>query len=299
VAECHANVCGLAGFNSADILCEFRALHCSIVRLWESERKGGEADYFELIRFNKAIGQILSESLGRYEQNLDHARNLFLGTLVHDLGNPLRAVSFAARHIQDEWSLDEAQLALACQISRSAARMSKLVAEIIDVVRVKLGKRIPIAPQPMDMRTAVEQVAKESEAAHPDRNVSIEIEGDLNGEWDSARITQLISNLVENAIQYSATSSEIDVTAKGNSKEVEVAIHNEGTPIPANVIPSLFNPMTRGKSEKQQDKPSSNLGLGLFIAKEIVEAHGGEISVLSTEADGTTFSARIPRVRRK
>jgi signal transduction histidine kinase len=299
MAESHANLRGLAGFNSVEVLSEYRALRASIIRLWEGTRAGEETDYSDITRFNEAIDQALSESLARYERNLERARNLFLGTLIHDLGNPLRAISYAAKLIKEDWHLEEERLALINQISTSAARMSKLVAEIIDVVRVSFGQTMPVAPKPMDMRIAVEQVVKESEIAHPDRNVFIKAEGDLKGEWDNARIIQLLSNLVENAIQYSAKSSEIDVIARGEPKEVEVAVHNEGTPIPANVIPSLFNPMTRGKSGKQQDKPSSNLGLGLFIAKEIVEAHGGEIYVASNEAEGTTFVARIPRACRK
>jgi signal transduction histidine kinase len=148
----------------------------------------------------------------------------------------------------------------------------------------------------MDIGVAVELVAKESEIVHPERHISVDVEGDLKGVWDNGRITQLLSNLVENAIQYSKKPAGIEIIAKGEPKKVEIAVHNEGAPIPPDIIPSLFDPMTRGTSDKQQHQPTSNLGLGLFIAKEIVEAHGGEISVTSTEDEGTTFSAQIPRV---
>ncbi len=297
MAETHADVRFMDGFNSVEILSEFRALRASVIRLWERERTRTDQDYLEIIRFNEAIDQIFSEGLSRYNERIDSSRDLFLGTLVHDLRNPLSAVSQSAEVLKRLGNLDEKQKMLVSQISTSTTRITKLVSDLIDVVRARLGKGIPIDPKPMDMRTAVEQAVNEAQATHPDRNISAEATGDLEGEWDGSRIGQVLSNLIGNAVQHGGKASAIKIVANGERQEVLLSVHNEGAAIPAAIISTIFDAMTRGKGEKQQKSASTSLGLGLFIAKEIVEAHGGKINVSSSEAKGTTFSARLPRTR--
>jgi signal transduction histidine kinase len=190
---------------------------------------------------------------------------------------------------------DEKQKTVVNQISTSTARITKLVADLVDIARARLGKGIPIDPKPMDMQTTIEDAVNEARAAHPDRNISVKVTGDLKGEWDSSRITQVLSNLIGNAVQHGQKTSAIEVVAKGEPKEVLLSVHNEGSAIPAAVIASIFDPLTRGTGEKQLESTSTSFGLGLFISKEIVEAHGGEINASSSEAEGTTFFARLSR----
>lgn len=296
MAETHADVRFTDGFNSVEILSEFRALRASVIRLWERERAGKEMDYRELVRFNEAIDQIFSEGLSRYNERIDNSRDLFLGTLVHDLRNPLSAVSQSAELLKRLGNLDEKQKMLVGQIGTSATRISKLVSDLIDIVRARLGRGIPIDPKPMDMRTVVEQAVNEAKAAHPDRSITVEATGDLEGDWDSMRMAQVLSNLIGNAIQHGRKTSAISVIAKGDPQEIQLSVHNEGTAIPAGVIATIFDPMTRGKGKKQEESASTSLGLGLFIAKEVVEAHGGKINVSSREPEGTTFSVLLPRI---
>jgi signal transduction histidine kinase len=295
MAETHADVRFMDGFNSVEILSEFRALRASVIRLWERERTKTDGDYLEVIRFNEAIDQIFFEGLSRYNERIGSSRDLFLGIIVHDLRNPLSAVSQSAELLNRLGNLDEKQKMLVGQISTSTIRITKLVTDLIDVVRARLGKGIPIDTKPMDMRTVVEQAVNEAKAAHPDRNIFVEATGDLRGDGDSLRMAQVLSNLIGNAIQHGGKTSAIRVIAKGTPQEIQLSVHNEGAVIPTAVIATIFDPMTRGKGKKQEESASMSLGLGLFIAKEVVEAHGGEINVLSNEAQGTTFSARFPR----
>ena len=137
------------------------------------------------------------------------------------------------------------------------------------------------------------QIADEMRAMHPARTFNLEISGDTEGEWDKPRIGQVFSNLLGNAVQYGFTDLPISIAIKGDSKEVSLSVHNDGVPIPTAVIGGIFDSLTRGRNS---DRPGSmNLGLGLYITKEIVSAHGGSVGVTSSEKDGTTFTARFPR----
>lgn len=118
--------------------------------------------------------------------------------------------------------------------------------------------------------------------------------GDLHGEWDSDRLTQVISNLVANALQYRCEDGAVRVVAQAQTDEVVLRVHNEGPPISEDAMKKIFEPMTRQPAQNG-DKHPSGLGLGLYIAREIVTAHGGTIAVASAASEGTIFTVQIPR----
>ncbi|HTN42012.1 MAG TPA: sensor histidine kinase, partial [Asticcacaulis sp.] len=120
--------------------------------------------------------------------------------------------------------------------------------------------------------------------------------GTLDGLWDKARLGQLFSNLLSNAVQYGSKDAPIRMTVKGQPADVVISIHNEGIPVSLQHIDTIFDAMTRGdESADVSGVRSQNLGLGLFISREIVSAHGGTIGVESGEGDGTTFTIQLPR----
>ena len=117
--------------------------------------------------------------------------------------------------------------------------------------------------------------------------------GEGGGEWDGDRLAQVVTNLVTNALAYSPAGTPVRVETRGEDGTVLLRVHNTGKPIPPELLPRLFEPMTRGRAGG--DAASRSIGLGLFIVANIVHAHGGTIEVRSEASEGTTFTVRLPR----
>jgi signal transduction histidine kinase len=145
----------------------------------------------------------------------------------------------------------------------------------------------------MDAGPVCEMVIAELEGSHPHAVIRYTSKGDLRGEWDSDRLAQVLSNLVGNALQHGDADKPIGVLAQSQGEQIELAIRNAGPPIPASALNSIFEPNVRNVQDPT--RAPTGLGLGLYIAKELVTAHGGTLSVTSTDADGTTFTVRLPR----
>ena len=279
------------GFNLDQLVSEYRALRASILRLW-AEAAGEEAD--EVTRFNEAIDESLTESTTRYAKMLDLTREQFLAILGHDLRNPLAAIVMGSTILTRSESLDDNQARIATRILNSANRMSRMVGDLLDLTRTRLGQGIPVTLKQMDLTGVCEQVIAELEAVYPDCPLRFEARGDLGGEWDSDRLTQVLSNLVANALQHGTEGGPVSVVVHGRGEEVVLRVNNEGPIIPAAVLRTIFEPMVRQQSP-DSDRHASGLGLGLYIAREVVTAHGGTLEVTSTREAGTTFTAKLPR----
>ena len=172
----------------------------------------------------------------------------------------------------------------------------EIVNYLVDLIRTRLGSGLPVNREPMDMGAVSRHMIAEMQALHPGRDFYLETSGDLRGEWDKARIGQVLSNLLGNAVRYGFKGSPIGVVANGGPDEVTLSVHNEGIPIPSDAIGRVFESLTRAVVEDGEQHPESvNLGLGLYITNEIVAAHGGTIQVTSSQKDGTTFSTQFPR----
>ena len=295
-AETHADIRFMEGFDPLELMAEFRALRASVTRLWEKKRSRTESDYLEMVRFNEAIDQVQTEGFTRYIEKVNYSRNLFLGTLVHDLRDPLGTISLAAQLLRTT-KLDSRQEMLSTQIDKSAMRTAQLVNHLIDDVRARLGKGLPISAHSMDIGSAVASAVSEIQISHPEQKITARTSGVLTGEWDSSRVGQLLSNLMGNAVQHGQDNTLIEVTAEGDTEGVTLSVHNEGRPIPPAAITTIFDPLTRAGGDKSEASSAKSLGLGLFIVREIVRAHGGEIKVVSTVEAGTTFTIRLPRQR--
>jgi signal transduction histidine kinase len=302
-AETHAALRFTGGFDTIEMISEFRALRASVIKLWRSEwAKADAADVLpDLLRFDEAIDQVMTESLGRFTQKLTRSGSVFVGTLVHDFRNPLAAIYNSAQALLARRKLDDEQASLVSQIETSTSLVNRLVSDLIDAVRIRLLEDLPIAPAPMDIGTAVQEAAEEAQAAHPDRRISIETSGDLEGDWDRARVGQVLSNLISNAVLRGLKTSAIDVAAKGAGHEVVLSVHVEGV-ISRDAIATVFDPLPRGEGAdlpREDENPiqseNARLLLGLFIAQGIVTAHGGKVTVTSSQEEGTTFVAHLPR----
>jgi signal transduction histidine kinase len=145
------------------------------------------------------------------------------------------------------------------------------------------------------MRRICTNAVEEMRAIYPKRIFQLDCDDELPGEWDEVKLSQVLSNLLGNAVQHGAINSPITVTAKSDKNGIEVVVHNHGAVIPSNTIPKLFDSFFQGGLDESADNSySDSLGLGLYISKEIIQAHGGTIEARSSDDEGTTFIVRLP-----
>ncbi len=296
-AEAHAALRLAGGFDLDQMVSEYRALRASVIKLWiVNTAELNSQDVIDLIRFNESIDQELTESISHYTKKVSHAKDLFLGILSHDLRTPVSAALMSAQLMPKIGILNERQSMLASQITDCMSRASDLITNLFDLTRARFGSGLPVTRDQMDMGFVSRQLVAEMRIVFPDNVINLEITGDMEGKWDKARIGQVFSNLIGNAVHYGFRDLPVEVNVKGAASEVMISVHNQGVPIPADIAGKIFDPLSRGSFENTNGRTESiHLGLGLYITKEIVAAHGGTISVISSEEEGTTFTAHFPR----
>jgi hypothetical protein len=294
-AASHGELRHTVGFDLVQMTSEFRHLRASVIRLWVESLKSPNMAYFQdMIRFNEAIDEALAESTAAYAEQVARSRDIFLAILGHDLRAPLQAVTMSTELLMRKVGLDEAALSYIARIKGGTRNMGAMVRDLLEFVRSRLGSSLPIQRKPMEMASACREAIEEACAGQPDCNPTFKIEGDTHGEWDRARIDQLLQNLIGNALQHGSNSHEISLKVSGDQDSVTLVVHNIGEPIAEDAIGTIFDPLVRSPSEKL-GHPSTSLGLGLFIVKEVVNAHQGSITVTSNRDDGTTFTVILPK----
>ncbi len=274
------------GFGLMEGLSEFRALRASVLRLYE---RTGQTDLPGIRRFNEALDEALTESMTRYSAQTDLYRDQFIGILSHDLRSPLGAIIAGAALLARATDDDARQARVASRILNSAQRMKRMIADLLDLTRTRLGGTIPLTTVDTDLQSVCEEVLLEIQGGHPDAIVHFESRGDVHGTWDSDRLAQVVTNLVVNAIEHGG-NRPVTLVASESGDRVKLTVHNEGPAIQPEVQQKMFEPLARGSSDGTQ-----NVGLGLFIARAIVAAHRGDIRVHSAEQSGTTFEVTLPR----
>lgn len=297
-AASHGELRHNVGFDLVQMTSEFRYLRASVIRLWVNSLESPDvASLQDMIRFNEAIDEALAESTAAYAEQVNRSRDIFLAILGHDLRAPLQAVTMSSEMLLRKAKLDTDAQAYVASIKSSARHMAAMVSDLLELVRCRLGSSLPIEPAPMDLAAAAKAALDEADAGQPDCHSHLIVEGDTHGIWDRTRLGQLLQNLVGNALQHGANRHPVTLSIMGEKDQVRLTMHNHGAPIPADALPTIFDPLVRSASEELAG-PSTSLGLGLFIVKQVVDAHQGTIEVSSSEAEGTTFSVVLPRVSR-
>ena len=246
-----------------------------------------------------ADGQILRwfgtatdiEEQKRGEAERDRDRETMVGMLSHDLRNPLAAIVMGAETALQRAKLDSADAKIVGRVATSAQRMARMIDQLLDYTRSRLGGGLPIERKPIDLQQLTHTVIEEHEMAHPERLVSFRTAGDGWGQWDPDRMAQVVANLLGNARHHGGEGKPVDVLVDGTGEKVVLEIRNHGHPIPAELVGHIFEPFRRGQQRK---RPGQGLGLGLYITKQIIDAHGGTIDVTCSE-DTVTFSVALPR----
>ncbi len=219
---------------------------------------------------------------------LEEAREHFIAVLGHDLRNPVNTILLSMELLTGHGLPEQAMRTIA-RAARSGARIEAMIRDMLDFARGRLGHGIPIVRRPCDLWQISRDEIDELRQAHPDRTIRCESTGDVTGEWDPDRVEQVLSNLVGNALEQGTGPIRVQVD-DGGADVVVLSIHNDGPPIPPDVIPTLFEPYRRKLGDL-----GKGLGLGLYIVSQIVRAHHATIAVSSHADEGTTFTIRWPR----
>jgi signal transduction histidine kinase len=294
-AELHALTRLMSKFTIEQMVSEYRALRASVLLLWSQRIKQGvEFELDEMTRFNEAIDQSLAESVVRFANSVSESQQIFLGILGHDLRTPLGAISMGAEVLLRTPDLDSKHTRVASRIYSSVGRAKSIVDSLLDFTRSHFGGGIPIQYARVNLTAICADMVEEIRTYHPDRSILFE-SNEVTGDFDKERLEQVFCNLMENAVQHGDEAAPVRVSLSTRGGEVWFSVHNEGETIPKDVISQLFRPL-KYFSAGATGTPylGSGLGLGLYIAHEIVLAHKGRIDVDSTPGNGTAFTVKLP-----
>lgn len=297
-AESHGTLRHLAGFDLMQLFAEFRALRASVLSLWSRSAHasaGGHA-IEEITRFNEGLDQALAESIESFSTNLSASRDMFIGVLGHDLRGPLSAISASNMLLASTKVDDHARRQAAARVARSVRAMTRLIADLLDYTRSRLGAGIPIEPSACDVGGICAEAMDSVQTSYPSHTFSLRTSGDLSADIDSAKMEQALANLLANAGQHGVAGGEIVLNATGDADSVVVTVSNQGPPIAAEALCSVFEPLTRLHTASHEGERSrTSMGLGLFIVREIVNGHFGSVTVASSREGGTVFTVVLPK----
>lgn len=221
-------------------------------------------------------------------------RERLLGIVSHDLRSPLQAIILQSQLLARQVKTDGVKNATG-RINTAAERMTRMIADLLDFTRGRLGGGIPVERKPDDFFAFTTEVLEEVRLTSPHSDLVLRTEGDGRGLWDRDRLTQVVQNLVTNALKHGARDQPVEVWLGGDEQGVVMRVKNQGKPIPVEFLPHLFDPFKRANHTEKGSDALSGLGLGLYIAQEIVQAHDGTITVTSSLEEGTSFTVHLPR----
>ena len=291
-AQTHAVLRATGGFTIRQLVAEYRALRASVLRLWSDANPSGPQAMEDIGRFNEAIDQAIAESVDYFSSEVDRWRAVFLGVLGHDLRGPLNAVLLTSQ-LLSVLSQGTPASEPTSRLIRSGERMRQLLDDLLDYSRGSLDVGIPISRTTSDLATVCQEEIELLRAALPAVTIELVTQGSTLGSWDPSRIKQIVSNLVTNAAKYGERGGTVLVKLLGEDNEVRLSVDNSGPAIPAETRDALFEPLRRGANPEPQGE-RENLGLGLFIVRQVALAHGGHVVVDSVDGR-TTFTVTLPK----
>ncbi|HEY4556486.1 MAG TPA: HAMP domain-containing sensor histidine kinase, partial [Lysobacter sp.] len=252
--EQHAEHRWAQDYDLREIVAEYRVLRRVIMDRYASQAReldaAARARLPPLTTLGENIDHAIEDAVDHFMIQRDRTREYFVSMLSHDLREPLNVIALNAEMLSMQAAGSDAP-ALA-RIVSNAARMKRLIDDMLDVTRSRLGGGLPIAPSPVDLRTVLDKLIDGLRSVHPGREIRVETEGDCSGDWDPLRIGQAVSNLVSNAIAHGA--DPIDVHARGDGDHVTLDVKNRGE-VPADLRDRLFEPFVSGAA-------STGSGLG-------------------------------------
>ena len=240
--------------------------------------------FFQLYRQQQQLALDLKERTESLRLN-----EMFTAVLGHDLRNPLNAIINCA-HLLERRPDEATARDVAGRILSNGRWMSRMIGDVLDLAQAHLGGGLPIRCEPMALDDLVKSVVGAYQITHPAQAIEVISEGSLTGSWDEDRLRQVLTNLLGNAIEHGERGDAIRVQLDGTAEgTVIMSVTNPGT-VPAELLPRLFDPFQRGAPANGR-----GLGLGLYIVRQIVIGHDGEVEVQSGVAGRTVFRVTLPR----
>lgn len=295
----HGALRQVAGFDLVQLVAEFRAMRASVLALWrqaqEDDSTGARA-IEEIARFNEGIDQALAESVFSYSAGVDASRDMYLAVLGHDLRAPLSVVGMSNALLSRPGLSEKARSEALLRSGRATKAMSQLITDLIDFTRMRLGAGLPIERTTCNFAAVCEEAVDSVRTSYPAREFVVRLEGDLFIQGDVPRLHQALANLLNNAVQHGEKGEPVFVQARADGRHAVLSVRNSGRPIAPESLEAIFEPLVQGPTPGEaHERTKTSTGLGLFIVREIVRAHGGEITVESSASTGTTFTMRVPR----
>jgi signal transduction histidine kinase len=296
-ARAHAELRIRQSFTLDQMVAEYRVLRGAVVQGWSEQTRLAHSEAIaELARFDAAVDHTSTETIKWFHDRVERGRDLFVGVLAHDVRTPLGAILASVDYLLAVDELTGASLDAARQIRNSATRLRLLANDLLDFTRTRLGSSLPIAREPLDLAKVCRDTVKELEALHPSAILELRCSGDLHGSWDGARLEQMLSNLVANAIEHGKSGEAIRISVRSRNAEAVIEVENRGPPIPETIREVMLDPLKHlPLLEPQVNRRARGLGLGLFIARLIAEAHSGKIEIDSKRKDRTKVRVELPR----
>jgi light-regulated signal transduction histidine kinase (bacteriophytochrome) len=249
-----------------------------------------------LIHARMTLGELARVSNARRAQ-LETTRSQLLAMLGHDLRDPLHSINMAGMVLEktDAGSSGTNKTTLGRRIQSSSNRMQRMIGQVLDMSRIDRGLNLGVGLEPVDMATLVEDLVEEARLAYPTITYALRVEGPAVVRADSGRLGQVLSNLLSNARHHGEPNKPIDVSLQVESGQAVVGVANAGAAIPQEVESGLFNPFKRGSLNNPRNR--TGMGLGLYIAQQIVREHAGELGYHHEAAHGggrVVFTVRLP-----
>jgi signal transduction histidine kinase len=223
----------------------------------------------------------------------DAFQRQLIGIAGHDLRNPLTTIAMSASLLRGGPYDNERCAKLVTRIITGAKRMERIIGDLADYSRARVGSPLPLEIRVTDFNRICETVIDGVLTEYPQRIIHYEPGTEPLGMWDAERLEQVVQNLVTNALKYGAPDRPVRICWwRTEDGQLFLEVSNHGSPIPAPSIPYIFEPFRMG--ERRTSGSTRSLGLGLFIVREIIRAHGGTVSVRSDSENGTRFTVALP-----
>lgn len=229
----------------------------------------------------------------RNRERRQRERELYVGILGHDLRDPLCSITASASLLLSRGRVADVDRPLVERIVVIGDRMGRMIGNMLDLTRSQLAGGIPLKPRPVDLIEVIHRIVQECQARYPKRAINVRGDRKIQGIWDPDRLGQMLANLLGNALEHSQPNTPVAVRAQLTGTSATLRVHNLGPAIPDDVRASLFEPFHRLEGAKRRTR-GAGLGLGLYIAHQIVVSHGGGIDVESAAETGTTLTVTLP-----